>query len=109
MKQKLAYLTFMMAALVSASSFAWDGTNAGKKISTVELTTSSYNFRIRLEGNPTLCGTTATWAYMNEADVNYKSVVAAALSAKALNQTINLYTTKDATTGYCKIGYFIVL
>ncbi|MEZ0391230.1 MAG: hypothetical protein ACAH59_03375 [Pseudobdellovibrionaceae bacterium] len=109
MRKKLASFGFVMVSLVSATSFAWDGTHMGKKISMVEFSTSNYHLRLRLEGSPALCASTAIWAYLNETDENFKAISAAVLSAKALNQSINLYTTKDATTGYCKIGYFAVL
>ncbi|WP_116810597.1 hypothetical protein [Steroidobacter cummioxidans] len=65
----------------------------------------SYAFRIDLQGSPAMCGGTATWAYINTDNPNYHVYVAALLAAKASGAHVTVYSTRDAGTGYCRIGY----
>ncbi len=52
-----------------------------------------------------MCGGTATWAYINTDNPNYHVYVAALLAAKASGAHVTVYSTRDAGTGYCRIGY----
>lgn len=102
MKRQL--LLFCLMSAFANSVLAWDGYVSGK-IGIVEVTgPGNYSFRIWLQGYAALCGNGNAWAYLDDSDGNYKTYVAALLSAKALGETITLYTTRDAN-GYCRIGH----
>ena len=94
-----------IAAVLSLSSvaMAWDGTFYGV-VGVVDVTDGA-NFGFRLYGTGPLCGNANNWAYLNAADSNYATYVAAILMAKAQGSSINLYMTRDAATGHCHIGY----
>ena len=42
---------------------------------------------------------------MNKDNTNYSVYVATLLAAKMAGAYVTVYTTRDAGTGYCKIGY----
>lgn len=102
---KVLFLIF--TALLSCSVFAWDGTASGK-ISNIDVAPgNNYGFRVTLEGAPSLCGNTHTWAYLNDTDSNYQTFVSVLLAAKAAKMTVTLYSIRK-TDGYCHLGYMSV-
>ena len=86
-------------------AMAWDGTVTGV-IQGADVTDGpNYAFRIDLQGSPPLCGNLNTWAFLNTNTPNYQVYVATLLAAKTTGVQITVYTTREAGTGYCKIGY----
>jgi hypothetical protein len=66
----------------------------------------NYDFRIFLAGYPVICDT-QNWAYVNTTDVNYSSIVASVLSARAMGSTVTLHVIQDSKS-YCVLGYMDV-
>ena len=98
------FLGLSIVSATHADSFTPSGTVGTIKIlSGMNGAPGNYTFRVFLTGNPTLCGNTNTWAYVNASDVNYAAIVAGVLSAKASGYTISLGVTPDSL-GYCQIG-----
>lgn len=54
-----------------------------------------------------MCGAGAKWAFLNEADSNYKVYVAALLMAKAQGSTVTVYST-NVDGAYCRIGHVAI-
>ena len=102
---------FALAAmtLIANSAFAWDAAVSGL-IAGADVTDGpGYAFRIDLQGSPGLCGTGgAAWAYLNSDQPNYQAYVATLLAAKLAGAYVTVYTTRDAGSGYCRIGYIRV-
>jgi hypothetical protein len=92
--------------LITSSAFAWDGTVNGL-IGGADVTDGpGYEFRIDLQGSPALCGSgSPNWAYVNRESPNYQAYVAVLLAAKMAGAYVTVYTTRDAGSGYCRIGY----
>lgn len=88
----------------SLVAHAWDGTVNGTINSLESTGAGNYPFRVTMVGAPALCGNANTWAYLSDADRNYKVNVALLLSAKAQGRTVILYANQD-TNSYCQIGY----
>jgi hypothetical protein len=85
---------------------AWDGTVTGK-ITNMDVTGgSNYGVRISLYGVANMCTGGPGWAYLNDADSNYKIYVAALMMAKAQNNNVVIYSNFDGS--YCHIGYISV-
>jgi hypothetical protein len=98
-------LFLLAGVLATSTALAWDGQVTGV-IRGADVTDGpAYAFRIDLQGTPQLCGSTATWAYVDSTNPNYSAYVAAILAAKAAGEQVTVYTTRDSGTGYCKIGY----
>jgi hypothetical protein len=97
------------AAFLSQSAYSADPWSTVQgKISTIEVTEGqNYGFRVYLAGAPIVCNS-YNWGYVNENDTNYKTYVAALLTAKAQQSNVTLYTSKDATTGYCHLAYISI-
>ncbi len=108
MKNIFSCIALFSAALLTATAAqAWDGVVSGK-IETIEITHGgNLAFRVWLTGGPTMCTAGAKFAYLNEADSNYKVYVAALLMAKAQGNTVSVYATNVAGT-YCQIGHLAV-
>ena len=68
---------------------------------------NNYGFRVYLNGVSNACTGGPEWAYLNKNDRNYKTYVAALMSAKALGSTVTIYST--LVGGYCHIGYLVVI
>ena len=99
MRQILVLLT----ALVALPALAWDGIASGT-ITTIDITDANgFGFRVRVNGTSNMCGLGTDWAYLNEADSNYKVYVAALLSAKTAGMPVTVFT--NVASSYCKIGY----
>lgn len=99
----------LVSALLFASSpvLAWDGAVSGK-ILNIEVTHGgNYAVRVWLQDSPIMCGAGAKWAYLNEADSNYKVYVAAIMMAKAQGSTVTVYSNNVAG-GFCQIGHLVV-
>lgn len=99
----------VFSALLSsvAGARAWDGAVAGK-IRTMEITHgANLAFRVWLADSPTMCATGAKFAFINEADSNYKIYVAALLMAKAQGSTVTIYSS-NVDGAYCRIGHLTV-
>ncbi len=108
MKKFLAAATIGSTLLLSApAALAWDGVVSGK-IETIEITHGgNLAFRIWLAGGVTMCSAGARFAYLNEADSNYKVIVAGLMMAKAQGNTVSVYSTnKDAA--WCQIGHVTI-
>jgi hypothetical protein len=106
MLKKLQAL-FVAALVVSLGAMsipaaAVDGTPSGK-ITTIEVAAATnYAFRVYLNGGGTvLCPSGSGFAYLNEADSNYKVYVASLLMAKAQGSTVTLILTNEG--GFCHI------
>jgi hypothetical protein len=99
-------LTFAAAILITNTASAWDGSVTGL-IAGADVTDGvGYEFRIDLQGSPGLCGNGgAAWAYVNRDNPNYQAYVATLLAAKIAGAYVTVYTTRDAGSGYCRIGY----
>jgi tartrate dehydratase alpha subunit/fumarate hydratase class I-like protein len=95
-----------MASLFVAvlPAWAWDGAPTGK-ITSIDVTAgTNYAFRVYLNGGGSaLCTNGTSFAYLNEADSNYKVYVAALLMAKAQGSTVTLFVMTEG--GMCHIGY----
>lgn len=52
-----------------------------------------------------MCGGTSRWAYVSKSNDNYNVYVSALLTAKIAGAQVTVYSTRDAGTGYCRIGY----
>jgi hypothetical protein len=95
-----------LLAISAAPVQAWDGQAIGT-ISTVEIAgATNFAFRITITGVSTMCAGGPNWAYLNEADSNYKVYVATLLAARAQGSTVYVYTNLE--NGYCRIGHLIV-
>lgn len=91
---------------VTPIALAWDGVVTGK-IRAIEVTNgSNYAFRIWFTTDQAMCSAGSKFAFLNEADSNYKIYVSALLMAKAQGSTIVIHTTNDGA--YCRIGHLIV-
>lgn len=90
-------------SLPSASTLAWDGIKTAKLTGVhVVADGQNYGFRIYLDGSP-LCGTDATWAYLNKDADNYDAMVSLLTSAYFSGKSVTVYT--DKVGSYCRVGY----
>ena len=104
-RRAVAALAFALSLVTAQSALSWDGSVDGY-IAGADVTDGpNYAFRIDLQGAPAMCGGTSTWAYINSDNVNYHVYVATLLAAKASGSHVTVYSTRDAGTGYCRIGY----
>ncbi len=105
MLKKLIVLAFLSVPFPAIA--AWDGSTQGK-IDTIEVThESNYAFRVILEGGPTLCNSTRTFAYLNKSDSNYETYVSLLTAAKFAKTSVTIFANQTAN-GYCKIGHIYV-
>lgn len=87
-------------------ALAWDGEVVGV-VSNLEITdANNQGFRVYLNSGMAMCTNGANWAYINEADSNYKVYVAALMAAKADKSPVRIYST--FVSGYCHIGYIAI-
>jgi hypothetical protein len=85
-------------------------------INLIEMNSGLESARVYLNNVTTMCsGGASNFAYVSgftdgshTPDINYNAMVATLLSAKVTQATVDIYTSLDATTGYCHI-YDIVL
>jgi hypothetical protein len=88
------------------SAHAWDGVASGV-VNAVDITNGNiYGFRVFVSGVTNMCGSGSNWAFLNESDSNYKTYVAAILTAKAQGTPVVIYTNSE--NGYCHIGHISV-
>ncbi len=100
MKKLIIGFLFFLSTQVSA----WDGSNSGK-IDLVEVESGlPYSFRVRLEGEPSLCGNSNKWAYIRYDSPNYNAYLSVLLAAKMAGKTVTIYTNRS-TQDYCEIGH----
>jgi len=94
----------VLLCAASVPAWAWDGAPSGK-ITSIDVTAgTNYAFRVYLNGGGiALCTNGTGFAYLNEADSNYKVYVASLLMAKAQGSTVTLFVTTEG--GMCHIGY----
>ncbi len=105
MKRMSCFVVACVTWLLPIGALAWDGAIQGR-ISKVEVAeATNYALRVHVVGDPPMCGAqTPDWAYLNEADSNYRVYVAVILAAKQAGDTVMIYTNRDSS-GYCKVGY----
>lgn len=90
----------LTAAVISAPAHAYDGQVNGVP-GLIEVTNgSNYGFRVSL--GTVMCTNGSGFAYLNEADSNYKTYVALVLMAKAQSLAITVFSNRDSS-GYCHI------
>jgi len=63
----------------------------------------NFDFRIHLTGDSVICNN-QVWAYVNTTDVNYSSMVANILAAKAAGWPITMAITQTSS-GYCQLSW----
>jgi hypothetical protein len=108
-KMVVLFLGMIISGFFPLCSFAWDKATQGQ-IVRIDLTNAgNFPFRIILQGLPTLCTNGVQWAYLDDADGNYKVNVGAMLLAKSTGSDVVLFTEIDFASGFCRIGYFQVL
>ncbi|WP_419237719.1 hypothetical protein ACN08P_09010 [Photobacterium leiognathi subsp. mandapamensis] len=106
---------FILLLFISFSSITfantWSGSVVGSIANIDVAPGENYGFRVSLIGQPPLCGNQHTWAYLQESDSNYHTFVSVILAAKMSDKKIQLYTRKkdNADSGYCHIGYIVLL
>lgn len=84
-------------------ALAWDGIVAAKIVKIDVTSGSNYGVRIYLEGASSMCKNGSDWAFLNEADSNYKAYLAVLLLAKAQGTAVTVYSNLEY--GQCHIGY----
>jgi hypothetical protein len=97
----------LFLACLSSPVWAWDAATAGK-VHTIDVAPGHNDgSRVTLLGVPALSGNVHTWAYLNEADSNYKTFVSTSLLAKATGATVTIYANKETVSGngYCQVGH----
>ena len=100
---------WVMASLLVAvlPAWAWDGAPTGKIVSVEVTAGTNYAFRVWLSnGGQALCTGGTAFAYLNEADSNYKVYVATLLMAKAQGSSVTLFMMNEG--GFCHIGHMVV-
>jgi hypothetical protein len=80
-----ALLLALAVLTISRASFAWDGTPVGIITSITAAEGGNMPFRVSLSNQTSLCGNSWDWAYLSDADGNYKVQVATLLFAKSPN------------------------
>jgi hypothetical protein len=89
-----AALAAAALALVSSQVLAWDGEPGGTVLQFEVTASGNFGFRVWLVGTPLMCNGVvpagAGWAYVNEADGNYKTYVANLMMAKASGSRVQL-------------------
>jgi len=105
LKKLQALLSGALVVSLCAASMpaaAVDSTPSGK-ITTIEVAAATnYAFRVYLNGGGTaLCPSGSGFAYLNEADSNYKVYVASLLMAKVQGSTVTLVLANES--GFCHI------
>lgn len=92
--------------LASTPVFAWDGVVSGT-INTLEVTAGhNFGFRISLVGIGIMCAGGGAIAYLNESDSNYKTYVAALMTARAQGSNATVYSNLE--NGHCHIGHVAI-
>lgn len=99
-------LTITISSMYSPVALAWDGAVAGKIVGVEVASGQNFGFRVSLGGVSSMCAGGPSWAYLNEADSNYKTFVAVLLLAKVQDSNLTIYTTRVGS--YCQIGYITV-
>lgn len=96
---------FILAAFFSIPGWSgppWDGTYTGT-INNIQITEgASYAFRITLGGISSMCNG-GGFAFLNEADSNYRTYTAALMMAYAMGKTVTIYS--NTSYGHCRIGH----
>ncbi len=96
------------AAGWTVPAFATSGENSGGVENTFISSTSSFtqspgDFLITLAGLNNLCAKSG-FAYVNQTDANYNTIVNTIMEARTLRRTLFVYWTTDAN-GYCHITH----
>jgi hypothetical protein len=104
--RKMVLLVLAMAPV--AVALAFDGFVQGR-IGTLEITSGdNFAFRVHMVPETAMCGNQYTYAYLNEADSNYKVYVAAIIAARQAGDQVQIYTALDSSA-HCKIVHLAVL
>jgi hypothetical protein len=100
-------ITIILLSLAFPVLASWDGSASGK-INQIQVTAeSNYAFRITLIDNPSLCGNSNQWAFLNKDDSNYETYVSLLTAAKFAQAPVTIFANQS-TNGYCKIGLIFV-
>lgn len=103
---RIVTLSALMLVGMKPALAQWAGVSQGT-VSQFDVTgAANYSFRVYINGTTNMCGSGSNWAYLNEADGNYKTYVAAIMMAKAQGNTVTIYTYR--VNDYCQIGYVAV-
>ncbi|MEP2990307.1 MAG: hypothetical protein ABJN65_00990 [Parasphingorhabdus sp.] len=104
-------LIILILALITpiSSAYGWDGAKTGTiSMIDVETTGSNYGLRVQLNGETSMCGTSASWAYVNVDAGNYDATASAFMLAYSTGKTVSIYSNIDSGGTYCKIGYVVL-
>ena len=104
MKKWMTALSAGVCFAACGAAFAWDGSATGQIDLIQGAGAGGMPFRVVLKNAPALCGNTLTWAYLDDADGNYKTNASILLTAKAAGSAVALYSNRDSN-GYCRIGF----
>jgi hypothetical protein len=89
-----AALAAAALAVVSSQVLAWDGVPSGNVLQFEITNSGNFGFRVWFVGAPAMCNGAvaagAGWAYVNEADGNYKTYVANLMMGKASGSRVQL-------------------
>lgn len=81
--------SMIMHFLFFQPAFGWDGAVTGRVLQIDVPEAEGYGFRVKLGGEPELCGNTRTWAYLNKSSSNYDTYVGVFLSAKMAKKAVS--------------------
>lgn len=102
MKTKRWVLAALLCVM-NQMALAWDGMVTGKVILMEVTHGTNFGVRVTLDNGAPACTGGPSWAYLNEADSNYKVYVATFLTAKAMGTPVTIYSTKE--NNFCHIGH----
>ncbi|WP_196161764.1 hypothetical protein [Reinekea sp. G2M2-21] len=100
MKKSILLVAFVFAFVVTNAN-AYESKSG--VISKVEVFgEGNYAFRIRFQGNPSLCSLNEDWAYIESTDSNYDTKVSSLLSAFAMGATVSIFT-EASSRNHCHL------
>jgi hypothetical protein len=105
MRRRIFTAVLATLLVLSSPAYSYDGVATGQ-IGVVEVTdAASRGFRVWFTSGTNMCPSSPArpWAYLNEADNNYKIYVATLLSAKAMGSNVTIWT--NIVGNYCHIMY----
>ena len=100
LKYKYVLAVISTVFMLCPSTYAWDGVATGA-IRGFEITQGgNFAFRVILDSAGEMCGpgSVAGWAFINEADSNYKVYVANFMMARTLSKPVTIYMSRVSGT-----------